>query len=241
MATGMSRSTPDPRFRRITPGIESLPCAFNLPRHRHLEAYATVVLEGFYEESGYIGRIRASAGDILIHPSLDCHENRMISAGVRLIRLAWPDVTGVGGLYHLDNFDDIARAAAEDTLEATHLLQRALDAQCVASPGERRDWPDLLLRQLSSDRSTELGSWAEAHHLAPETVSRGFTMAYGVAPSIVRAELRTREAWLRITRGADPLAMVAAEAGFADQAHMTRWIQRVTGASPVAWRRNSLM
>src|SRR5260370_41046046 len=50
-------------FRRIRLGIETLPCSFSLPRHRHLRAYATVVLAGSFEESGYSGRIRGKAGE----------------------------------------------------------------------------------------------------------------------------------------------------------------------------------
>src|SRR5260370_22392680 len=50
-------------FRRIRLGIETLPCSFSLPRHRHLRAYATVVLAGSFVESGYSGRLRATAGD----------------------------------------------------------------------------------------------------------------------------------------------------------------------------------
>ena len=235
----MSRLGNTVRFRSITPGIERLPCSFSLPRHRHLRPYATVVLAGRFEESGYTGRILATAGDVLIHPALDCHENRMVSAGVKLIRLEWPDATGVGELWRLDNVDDIARAAERDPASATHLLQSTLRAQRRLSPGQRNDWPDLLLLDLSSHASTELGMWAETNGLAPETVSRGFTAAYGVAPSVLRAELRTRNAWLRITRGTDPLSRIAAETGFADQAHMTRWVHRMTGLSPSGWRRSS--
>jgi len=44
-----------------------------------LRAYATVVLAGRFEESGYIGRVCASAGDVLVHPALDCHANQMVS------------------------------------------------------------------------------------------------------------------------------------------------------------------
>ncbi len=228
-----------PRFRQITPGVQTLPCSFSLPRHRHLRPYATVVLEGRFEESGYAGRIEAAAGDVLIHPALDCHENRMVSAGVKLIRFEWSDSLGMTGLWHLDNVHDIARAAERDIVEATRLLQRALHGHCRPSPGQRNDWPDLLLLELSGDTSIELGIWADSNGLAAESVSRGFKAAYGVAPSILRGELRTRDAWLRITRGTEPLSRIATETGFADQAHMTRWIQRMTGASPAAWRRNS--
>ncbi len=224
-------------FRRITPGIDTLPCSFSLPRHRHLRAYATVVLAGSFEESGYVGRIRATAGDVLIHPAMDCHSNQMVSAGVQLIRLNWPDRSGVGGLYHVDNVDELARTAERDVAEATLLLERTLLNGRMPSPGQRNDWPDLLLMDLARGASTEIATWAEVNGLARETVSRGFAAAYGITPSVLRAELRARAAWLRITRSSDSLCAIAADTGFSDQSHMTRWIHRVTGAPPAAWRR----
>jgi AraC-like DNA-binding protein len=235
----MATSVNGARFRQITPGIDTLPHSFSLPRHRHLHAYATVVLAGSFEESGYIGRIRATTGDVLIHPALDCHANQMVSAGVKLIRLDWPDASGIGGLYHLRDVDELARIAEHDVIDATLLLKRVLRENGLSSPGQKNDWPDLLLADLARNASTEIGVWAEVNGLARETVSRGFTAAYGIAPSVLRAELRTRAAWLRITRGSDCLCRIAAETGFADQAHMTRWIHRVTGAPPAAWRRKA--
>lgn len=227
-------------FRRITPGIETLPCSFSLPRHRHLRAYATIVLRGCFEESGYAGRIRATAGDLLIHPSMDCHANQMVSAGVKLIRLEWSETNGAAGLYYLDQLDELACFAEKDILQATLLLQRAVRRGLPASSGRKNDWPDLLLADLAGNSSLEIGAWAETHGLARETVSRGFAAAYGVAPSVLRAELRARNAWLRITKGSDGLSRIAADTGFADQAHMTRWVHRITGAPPTAWRRPAL-
>jgi AraC-like DNA-binding protein len=223
-------------FRGITPGIETLPSSFSLPRHRHLQAYATVVLAGTFEESGYAGRIRAAAGDVLIHPALDCHANQMISAGVKIIRLKWTDHGGTGGLYRVQDVDAIARAAEKDVDEAGVILDNVLRQRRADPPGKRNDWPDLLASVLTRNASTGIGAWAEENGLAPETVSRGFTAAYGVAPALYRAELRTRTAWLRITRSSDSLCTIAAETGFADQAHMTRWIHRITGAPPATWR-----
>jgi hypothetical protein len=110
-------------FRPITPGVETLPRSFSLPRHRHLHAYATVVLAGEFEESGYAGRIRATAGDVLIHASLDCHANMMVFAGVKLIRLYWRDISGMGGLFRLDDVDEIARTAERDVVEASRLSE----------------------------------------------------------------------------------------------------------------------
>ncbi|HXW54246.1 MAG TPA: helix-turn-helix domain-containing protein [Candidatus Cybelea sp.] len=226
-----------PNFRHITPGVEKFFNSFSLPRHRHLRAYATIVLAGTLEESGYSGRIRAEAGDVLIHAALDCHANRMVSAGVKLIRLHWADTSGVGGLYHLDEVDEVARAAEKDVTEASLLLEHALQKKRLPSPGQRNDWPDSLLADLTTNTSMEIGEWAEMNGLARETVTRGFEAAYGIAPSVLRAEMRARSAWLRITRGSDSLCRIAADTGFADQAHMTRWIHRITGTPPAVWRR----
>jgi AraC-like DNA-binding protein len=236
----MSQAINNSYFRRVTPGIETLPCSFSLPRHRHLRAYATVVLAGTFEESGYSGRIRATEGDVLIHPALDCHANVMVSAGVKLIRLDWPDPSGIGGLYHLDEVGELARIAEKDVMEAALLLDRLLQWKSLPSPGRKNDWPDLLLMDLAGNAVTEIGAWAERNGLARETVSRGFAAAYGIAPTVLRAELRARKAWLRITRGADCLCKIAADTGFADQAHMTRWIHRITGVTPAGWRRESV-
>jgi AraC-like DNA-binding protein len=235
----VSQPADSPYFRRVTPGIETLPASFSLPRHRHLRAYATVVLAGSFEESGYAGRIRTAAGDVLIHPAMDCHANQMISAGVKLIRLDWADRSGVGGLYHLDDVDEIARAAEKDVVAAALLLESSLRAKAMPSPRVRNDWPDLLQETFAKNVSTEIGTWAEGNGLARETVSRGFAAAYGIAPTVFRAELRARAAWLRVTRGADDLCRIAADTGFADQAHMTRWIHRITGAPPAVWRRHA--
>jgi len=228
------------RFRRVDPGIETLPSSFSLPRHRHLCAYATAVLAGSFEESGYVGRICATAGDVLVHPTLDCHGNQMISAGVKLIRLAWREGSQIGGLYRLNNVDELARVSEKDLPGAALLLESSLQKDGRPSPGIKNDWPDLLLAALVTNLSTEIGVWAETNGLARETVSRGFTLAYGITPSVFRAEWRARSAWLRVAHGSDRLSQIALDTGFADQAHMTRWIRRITGRPPLAWRPESV-
>ena len=44
-----------------------------IPRHRHDNAYAAVILSGGYEESGSYGRYRVKAGHVLLHRSFDAH------------------------------------------------------------------------------------------------------------------------------------------------------------------------
>ena len=203
-----------------------------------MRAYATIVVAGTLDESGYIGRIHATEGDVLIHPELDCHANRKVFAGLRLIRLDWSHRRPAAGFYRLSNeLDDLARAAEKDPEAAARLLEEALSRGQDSPGGVKNDWPDVLAEALAQNRCLSIGAWARSNRLAQQTVSRGFAAAYGVAPEVFRAESRARSAWLRVTRGADCLCRIAAESGFADQAHMTRWVHRVTGAPPGAWRK----
>jgi AraC-like DNA-binding protein len=229
------------KFRTIAPGLDRLTDNLTLPRHRHLHAYATIIVSGALEESSYAGRVRAIPGDVLIHPDLDAHANHRISSTLKLIRLPWRDRDGIGSLQHLRNLDEIVRATERDVHEATALLADALDGGLSACPGEQNDWPDRLAGDLARNPSTCLGAWADDHGLARETVSRGFTKAYGIAPEVFRAELRTKAAWFRITRESERLGAIAIETGFADQAHMSRWVHRLTGLPPLAWRHRSLI
>jgi AraC-like DNA-binding protein len=64
---------------------------------------------------------------------------------------------------------------------------------------------------------------------------RAFHQAYGLAPSDYQRQLRVRVARGLLSRGAPPAA-AAAEAGFADQAHLTRWFRRYYGITPGAYR-----
>ncbi|MQA87753.1 MAG: helix-turn-helix domain-containing protein [Streptosporangiales bacterium] len=66
-------------------------------------------------------------------------------------------------------------------------------------------------------------------------VYRAFRAVYGLAPSDYQRQLRLRAARRLLARGHSP-AGVAAEVGFADQAHLTRWFVRCFGVTPGAYR-----
>jgi AraC-like DNA-binding protein len=64
---------------------------------------------------------------------------------------------------------------------------------------------------------------------------RAFRSVYGMAPSDYQRQLRVRTARRLLAAGIPPAA-AAAEAGFADQAHLTRWFRRYYGLTPGAYR-----
>jgi AraC-like DNA-binding protein len=219
-------------------GRERLPSGDDRSRHQHLHPYAIVVIAGQFDQVGYAGRIRVSAGDLLVQPTLDAHANQMPrSRGADILRLPWSDADDLGGALPLDDVDAIVRAAERDLRAAVAL---ACAQAALAGPPRRRllDLPDLLAAELATGDVPDLASWAERRGVARETASRAFTAAFGVPARQFRCELRARAAWLQIVRTRDGLAAIGAAAGFADQAHMTRHIRALTGASPAHWRRD---
>jgi len=64
---------------------------------------------------------------------------------------------------------------------------------------------------------------------------RAFRVRYGLSPSDYQRQLRLRAARRDLASGA-AVADVAAAAGFADQAHLTRWFRRCYGITPGAYR-----
>ncbi|WP_431869196.1 helix-turn-helix domain-containing protein [Allosphingosinicella sp.] len=81
-----------------------------------------------------------------------------------------------------------------------------------------------------------MGAWAHSSGLRPETLSRGFRLAYGCTPASFRSAARARAAWREVRNTDRPLVDIAADRGFSDQAHMTRAIRHLTGRPAGAWR-----
>ena len=223
------------RFRPVRAGVERLPARYNLPRHQHLDSYATVVLEGRFVEAGFAGRARAIAGVALLHGVLDVHADQMLSAGARILRLPWPST--LEGAFQVRDPDFLVRVAERDPQEAAAALMDDI-ASSRHSAHRCNDWPDLLANGLAARDMPELRVWAKRHHVRPETLSRGFRAAYGCSPSTYRLQLRARRAWSLVTHEQTPLATIAAETGFADHAHMSRAVKMLTGRTPSDWRQD---
>jgi AraC-like DNA-binding protein len=200
---------------------------FRLPRHRHLGAYAAVVLAGEFVEAGDRGRYRLTGGKVVFHSAFEAHRDDFGRTGAVVLDLPLtrcpPLTTGV-----LDAMDAVVRLARLDVRAAAALLLENVRP----SEGELADWPDELARALADEPHLCLATWAEQCGLSPQTVSRGFRRAYGTSPKRFRAEHRTQRALRVLPRWTGTLGGLAAEVGFADQAHMTRAVLSLTGWTP---------
>lgn len=202
-----------------------------LPRHRHAGAYAAVVLSGGYEEAGDAGRRRVGPGDVVLHGPFEAHLDRSGRLGAQVLNLGLPAPL-VGGFRRLDDPDALARLAERDPVAAA----RKLASLARPAPEPDGDWPDVLALALAGPHPFRLDAWARRQGLTPEAVSRGFRKVFAVTPSRFRLEARARAALAAIAADPSPLAAIAADAGFCDQAHMTRAVTALTGRPPGAWR-----
>ena len=160
-----------------------------------------------------------------------------------------------------------AHRAAEhgDQLASSTLLSRALAgllrAHAVGGPagagrragvgGRRGDGPVraardpaavALVRDVLHERLTDppaLAELADLTGLSQFALLRAFRGATGLPPHAYLNQLRVRRARQLLDSGCSP-ADVAADTGFADQAHLTRHFKRVVGVPPAAYQRHRL-
>lgn len=208
----------------------------SVPRHLHPHAYATVVLEGGYQEAGESGRWRVVAGDVLLHAPFSAHCDHILARGARVLNLPAPTQLSRSACGRIADPDLVVRLAEHNPLDAA----AALLESWRPGDGGLTDAPDLLAHALAAPGGAGVQVWALAHGVSRTTAFRWFRSIYGVGPARYRSEARARRAWQLIVEGSVGLAELAAATGYADQAHMSRGVKAFTGRSPGAWRRARL-
>jgi AraC-like DNA-binding protein len=188
---------------------------------------------------------------------------RMIHVGPGLLADTLADITGMAGglpLFAEPVIADPALAAGLRrlhgalTMPATPLarseqLSRAAAVAARHASGWRRATPAVLTARDAAAVAGRVRAFLHARYADPVTGAdlaaagrcsrhaayRAFRARYGLAPSEYQRGLRLRAARLALAQGA-PAAEAAAVAGFADQAHLTRWFRRWYGITPGAYQ-----
>lgn len=184
------RSTPT----EVRIGYERISAHHHRLRHGPLHAYATLVLKGCFIQTGYGGRYRLEAGDVIVQPTLDQHADQMISSGVEIYRLPWRFDPRSGGAYRGCDIDTVLRTARRDLSETARVLEAQIAG--LAALGPMADcWSDCLFADLVADRHLRIGDWASTHSMSREHITREFSRIYGISPGALRGELNARAAW----------------------------------------------
>lgn len=207
----------------------------SLPRHRHASGYVALVIGGEYEEAGDQGRLAARVGTVVVHGDWTAHQDRFGVRGAQVLNL--PVLAGFGaGVGHIADPDAAVRLAERNPVAAATYVRDHFRLGAA----RRDDWPDLLADALTADPDIALMPWADRMGLDPASVSRGFARTYGVSPKRFRLEVRTRRALAALPAWRGSLADLAADQGFADQAHLARSVVAMTGIPPVRFRAKSV-
>ncbi|MDB4906557.1 MAG: AraC family transcriptional regulator [Gemmatimonadetes bacterium] len=221
----------------------SLPAGFMTPRHAHAGHHFLFVASGCVEDHGLARAERYEPGQVRESPDMDRHLLRApVAARVVLVSLhhrddvEWPRSPASRRTHPPGSFDAQAllRALEDDDpcpreLEehALSLLGRPRIEECAAP------WLRRVRDRLHAgwrDASTLASLCAEAG-VSREHVTRSFRAAYGCTMSEYARRLQVEYVRSRLA-GDTPLALLAREAGFADQSHMTRVVQQALGAPP---------
>jgi AraC family transcriptional regulator len=83
------------------------------------------------------------------------------------------------------------------------------------------------------DDRIEAGALAKIAGRSPFHFTRMFARSVGMTPYRYVVHLRLRRALELMRDGRHGLAEIAAATGFADQSHLSRWVRRVHGVSPI--------
>jgi len=252
-----------PTHRRDAGGIHLSEHAYApdliVPRHAHERPYVCLVVAGGYDERARGGSRRCEPAALLLHPSGEEHEERFAPSGARIFHVELPPrivdsvrAIGVSLDRDLHAADGPAAALARrlrgellawDAVSplAVEGLALQLLAELGRPPRARSGEPAWLarllelLRERFRDRLAldELAREAGVH---PAHLARAFREHRRCTIGEHVRSLRVEHACRALATTELSLAAIAADAGFADQAHFARVFRRQIGTSPSEYR-----
>jgi AraC-like DNA-binding protein len=143
------------------------------------------------------------------------------------VQEVFPQVTGDTARSVVTPADDRARVAALDAF--------LLSLPCAPDP--QADLAIDLVRRIHADRTVRrVGDFAHAQGLSVRALQRLFSAQVGVSPKWVILRYRIHEALEQAgTRSDVDWAALAADLGYADQAHLVRDFTTTVGVPPTAY------
>jgi AraC-like DNA-binding protein len=138
--------------------------------------------------------------------------------------------------YQLES--NIARAATlDDKLKsfAAWLEERSVTRRQLSTAALRAGRAAM---RMCVEPSLSMETLADEQHVSRRQLERDFSRFIGISPRHLARVVRLQAVSRRAQAGAG-LADIAAAVGFADQAHMSRVVQQLTGLSPLRFVRSS--
>ncbi len=227
--------------------------AWQVPPHGHSRPYFNFLVNGAYREKAAGFSLEYPPFTIVFHSAGFEHADEIGIGGARFFTLEIPESNGteferklpragadrIGGrsvwlasaLYREFTRVDVAELALQ-----TYIAE--LEAEVTRLPDLGEEMTPRWLARVADRIDTEFRGRLRLEDLAreggvhPVHLSRTFRRRRGVGVHEYVEGVRVRWACGQLTKGGMDLATLAAEAGYADQSHMTRVFKRVTGMTP---------
>jgi AraC-like DNA-binding protein len=215
--------------------------------HRH-----RTIPHGSVELQCVIGGLPRVVGPQTV-PRLDTLGPGTTVVGIRFRLGAAPAVLGVPASELVDlsvGAEELWGTAAErigELVASAATPEEAASALEAAALARAEDEPDPVVAGAAAlllpGRTEDVASLPSELYVSERSLRRRVQAAIGLSPKVVHRMLRF-QGFLALAhgRGGEPaeLAMLAAEAGYADQSHLTRECLRLAGLSPRALLQESL-
>ena len=232
-------------------GLEEvvMPARMRMAGHTHPEPHVCVVLGGAFEEAG----TTMSTGMLRLSPAGDVHDIKFLSAGARCFLLTvnatLSNDAPLPEARRFLNADSVlpfverlrrpnGRSVAGDELLVLEILARAALPDNTAKRGAPPAWLARVRAALDDQPwappSTQMLAIDAGRH--PVYVARAFRAWYGCSLASYARLLRLDFAIRMTVETREPIAHIAARAGFSDQSHLHRAIRERTGLTPRALR-----
>jgi AraC family transcriptional regulator len=229
-----------------------------LPRHDHQHAYMCFVLAGEYEEISSTGRVDAMRGALLGHPEGHRHGNRFGNRGARCLNVIpdaqWREEFGWARLLDRATHTHVGKHAAPtaavlkalsepDNLSplvlASSILELIINTHRQTPERGRPRFVNRVIDMVNANISSPLSMVDLAREVAihPAHLSRVFKQQTGMTIGTFARQARLQVALEQMANSSTSLSTIAVQAGFSDQAHMTRAVRAETGLTPSMYRR----
>jgi AraC family transcriptional regulator len=247
-------------IRRAVPGFVLTELRHRSPSrnasHEHGRAYFSRLTSGSYRERDAGGEISYSLGSVRFHPAAYRHGDEVGPGGARFLCVeieedAFPDISSSKRVPRLaPPASETARLASAISRElrlggpASDIVLEGFALQMLGEfarlPSEERvpAWLRRVAERLreESARPLRLGELAAGAGVHPVHLARSFRRHYHRSIGEEMRRHRVEAVRAAIARGNVSLCDAAADAGFADQSHMSRVFRRVVGMSPREYR-----
>lgn len=228
-----------------------------LPAHEHGHAYLCLIADGEYCQTAGARSDDCRRGTLMVHPEGHKHADHFGSGGARCINIHVDRaLTGdiavrrlLGDYRRLDLPAGPAllsriecELAAGDEAAPLSLQAATLELVALACRQDRCDdvpgWMVRVFEKLHDDpcRAPSVAELAALAGVHPAHLARSFHRVSGFTIGDYLRRLRIGRACAELSASRRPIAMIALDAGFADQSHFSRMFRHVTGETPRAWR-----